>query len=335
MFAVPAKRFAMVGCGAIAESYFLPALIARPNLCSALFLVDSNPERLAETSRRFAISRTSTRLESIIGDVDVAVIATPHDTHYPISQTLIAAGKHILCEKPMTTTPDEGVDMVSAADRAGVVLMTNNWRRACPAFREIKRIIDTGALGAPLGASWTEGKKFNWPTTSGFYFTQQSRNGLPPPGIMLDIGAHVIDLLCWWFGSNPTVVDCQTDSFGGPEARATMELRFGNVNVQTDLTYYQKLTNTYELRFERGTIRGHADDPHRFVLHERGKRRKVVSLKRNDPAVFMISNFISVIAGQDQPVVTGRDVLPSIKAIFEAYQIARTYDAPWLPRLGT
>ena len=331
MLAAPAKRFAMVGCGAIAESYFLPALTAKRNLCSALCLVDSNPERLAVTARRFAITQTSTRLESVIGDVDAAIIATPHDTHYPISQTLIAAGKHILCEKPMTVTPDDGVNMVGAADRAGVVLMTNNWRRACPAFQEIKRIIAAGTLGAPLGATWTEGKKFNWPTASGFYFTQQSRNGLPPPGIMLDIGAHVVDLLCWWFG-NPTVVDCQTDSFGGPEARATMILDFTGVRVTTDLTYYQKLTNHYELRFELGCIRGHADDPHRFVLCRNGHNPKVISLRRNDPAVYMITNFVGAIAGHDKPVVTGRDVLPSIKAIFEAYQCARSYDAPWLPR---
>ena len=59
---------------------------------------------------------------------------------------LIAAGKHVLCEKPMTATLDEAAELVAAAERAKVILMTNNWRRNCPAFREIKQIIEGGWL---------------------------------------------------------------------------------------------------------------------------------------------------------------------------------------------
>jgi hypothetical protein len=48
----------------------------------------------------------------------------------------------------------------------------------------------------------------------------------------------------------------------------------------------------------------------------------------------MITNFVGAIAGTNQPIVTGRDVLPSIKAISEAYRSAQGFDAPWLPRFG-
>jgi predicted dehydrogenase len=71
----------------------------------------------------------------------------------------------------LTTNLEEAAELVAAADRAKVILMTNNWRRNCPAFREIKRIIDASSLGLPTAASWTEGRKFAWPTKSGFYFT--------------------------------------------------------------------------------------------------------------------------------------------------------------------
>src|SRR5262249_3348522 len=141
--------------------------------------------------------------------------------HFAIGDKLIAARKHVFCEKPLTPTAEEATALVEAAERAGVILMTNNWRRHCPAFREIKRLIGAGDLGRPVGASWIEGLKFAWPTKSGFYFTQAPSNGLPPPGVLLDIGSHVLDLLCWWLGSQPQVKECWTDSFGGPEARAT------------------------------------------------------------------------------------------------------------------
>jgi predicted dehydrogenase len=108
-------------------------------------------------------------------------------------------------------------------------------------------------------------------------------------------------------------------------------LDFDGVRVQTDLSYYQKLVNTYRINFQDGTITGNAGDPHRFVLHHKGKER-VISLPRIDPAAHMIANFVDAIAGRDRPVTAGRDVVPSIKAISHAYQMARSFEAPWLPR---
>jgi predicted dehydrogenase len=230
---------------------------------------------------------------------------------------------------------EEAEQLVAAAERAKVILMTNNWRRNCTAFREIKRLISTGQLGQLQSASWSEGLKFSWPTKSGFYFTQRSRDNLPPPGVLLDVGSHVIDLLCWWLGSNPTVLECRTDSFGGPEARATLVLDFAGVRVQTDLSNYQKLTNTYNLLFDGGKITGNTGEEHRFILTGLTMKPIVIRLARtNIPihATQMITSFVNAVAGRGQPIVTGRDVISSIKAISSGYRCAKPYDAVWLPR---
>jgi len=332
-------KIAVVGCGAIAESYYLPVLTTRSDLCSELWIVDPNSARLESMSKQFRIDMTASSLDQVLDAIDAAVIATPHGNHFELSQTLIAARKHVLCEKPLTTTLEDAVELVAAAETAKVILMTNNWRRNCPAFREIKRIIDTGSLGRPLAVSWTEGRKFAWPTKSGFYFTQQPRNNLPPPGILLDVGSHVVDILCWWLGSDAKVVECRTDSFGGPEARAMLLLDFSGVTAQTDLTYYQKLTNTYCIRFELGFITGVSGEEHRFTISRAGRKPAIVRLPHGrvsnlGHATEMIRNFVGAIVGVNQPLVTGRDVLPSIKAISEAYRSAQGFDAPWLPRFG-
>lgn len=337
--ALAGLKFAVVGCGAIAEGYFLPVLSKRRDLCSKLWLIDPNSARLALMSSQFGIQTTASSLDKVLDGIDAAVIATPHDTHFELSKTLIAAGKHVFCEKPLTTNLEEATELVAAADRAKVTLMTNNWRRNCPAFREIKRIIDAGSLGLPTAASWIEGRKFAWPTKSGFYFTQRPRNNLPPPGILLDVGSHVIDILCWWLGSDPQVVECRTDSFGGPEARAMLVLDFAGVKAHTDLSYYQKLTNTYRIHFEFGCITGVSGEEHRFTLDRSGRKPRIVRLPRGrisnlGHATQMMANFVGAISGHNQPLVAGRDVLPSIKAISQAYHSARGFDAPWLPRLG-
>lgn len=324
----------MIGCGAIAESFFLPVLAKRRDLCSDLWLIDANAERLKAMAQKFGVSKISSKLDQwVIDSIDAAVIATPHDTHWPLGQSLMSAGKHVFCEKPMTVTPQDGDDMVAAAERAGVVLMTNNWRRASSAFQEIKRIIDAGTLGRPLSVIWPEGKYNNWPTSSGFYYTQQAKNGLPPPGILLDIGAHVIDIMCWWFGADSKVVECRTDSFGGPEARSTLVIMYaGGVRVQIDLSYYHKMTNIYRINFEHGYIEGHAADQHKFVMHRRQKSQTITRSRIANPAAHMISNFVGAIVGRNAAPVTGRDVMPSIRVIAEAYNHAQPYDAPWLPR---
>jgi predicted dehydrogenase len=332
-------RFAVIGCGAIAEEYFLPVLAKQPSLCSALWAVDSDPARLAAVSKQFG-AKAAPSLDQVLDVVDAGVVATPHSAHFAIASKLIAAGKHVLCEKPLTTSPEESEALVVAAEQAGVVLMTNNWRRHSPAFREIKRLIEADELGKPVAASWVEGAKLDWPTKSGFYFTQRPRNGLPPPGILLDVGAHVIDLLCWWLGPEPAVVECRTDSFGGPEARARLVLKFSQAKAQADFSYYQKMINTYTIECERGKISGDVFYDHLFTLVRDAAKPKIIRLARSRVtfqmhALGMISNFVAAVAGRDRPFVSGRDVLPSIRAITQGYKEAQGFDAPWLPRLDT
>jgi predicted dehydrogenase len=331
-------RFAVIGCGAIAEAYFLPVLVKRPDLCSVLWAVDPDPGRLAAVSKQPGV-RTALSLEEVADDLDAAVVAAPHNAHFALASKLIAAGKHVLCEKPLTTTLAESEALVSAAERAGVVLMTNNWRRHSPAFREIRRLLETGALGRPVAASWTEGWKFAWPTKTGFYFTQRPQDGLPAPGVLLDTGAHVIDVLCWWLGSEPVVVECLTDSFGGPEGRARLVLNFAGARAQADLSYYHKMVNTYAIECEGGRISGAVGEEHLFTLVRDGSKPEMVRLARGRitqrmHAVGMISNFVAAVAGRERPLVSGRDVLPSIRAITQGYQQAQGFDAPWLPRLA-
>jgi predicted dehydrogenase len=334
-----ALRFAVIGCGAIAESYYLPVLTSRPDLCSDLWIIDPNPARLETVSRQFRITKVATSLSQVLDNIDAAAIATPHDTHFGLSKTLIAAGKHVFCEKPLTPSVADAAELVALSEQAGVILMTNNLRRNSPSFRDIKRIITSGTLGTPLAASWSEGGKYSWPTKSGFYFTQKPRNDLPPPGVMLDIGSHVVDLMCWWFGGEPLVLDCKTDSFGGPEARATLVLDFAGLKTHIDFSYYQKMSNAYCIRFERGCIAGGCFEEHRYTIQHNLMKPKVVKLASHgmtyqEHATQLITNFIGAIAGHNRPLVSGRDVLPSIKAISEGYQRAESYDSPWLPRFG-
>ena len=264
-------RFGIVGCGAISEALYLPVLSKANSICSELHLLDTHPGRLAAMAGKYRAASGTTKLPELIARVDAAVIATPPLTHFPIAQALIAAGKHVFCEKPMTIRPTDAENLVQLASTSDVMLMVNHHRRGFPAMSRIREIIQSGELGRALNVAWIEGHKPAWPTQSGYYFTQRTVDGLPGTGVLLDMGAHSVDLLCWWLGT-PQVLECRTDSYGGPDARARLDLDFNGTPAQVDLGSYVRMKNTYILQFEGGTIAGQIGDTSRFELARRSAR---------------------------------------------------------------
>jgi predicted dehydrogenase len=81
--------------------------------------------------------------------VDAVVIATPNRSHHPIAMAAIAAGLHVLCEKPLALTLREAREMAEAADRAGVRHMTAFTYRFVPAMRYVKHLVSQGFVGEP------------------------------------------------------------------------------------------------------------------------------------------------------------------------------------------
>lgn len=141
---------AIIGCGGITLQNHLPGLA----LCQdtrVVALCDNNPATLEKASRETGINVTSTNYEEIVqrDDVHAVIIATPNISHGPIAHAAIAAGKHVLCEKPISMTYEEAVGMAKAADAAGVRHMTAFTYRFVPAMRYLSHLIAQGDLGQP------------------------------------------------------------------------------------------------------------------------------------------------------------------------------------------
>src|ERR1041385_8945844 len=111
---------AIIGCGGITLQNHLPGLA----LCAdtrVVALCDTNAATLEKASRDTGIGTTSTNYEEIVkrDDVHAVIIATPNFTHGLIALAAIAAGKHVLCEKPIAMSYAEAKQMADAADAAG------------------------------------------------------------------------------------------------------------------------------------------------------------------------------------------------------------------------
>ncbi|MBM3189247.1 MAG: Gfo/Idh/MocA family oxidoreductase, partial [Chloroflexi bacterium] len=142
----------MIGIGVIGFGYWGPNLVRNfmeaPDSRVAA-VSDLRPERLAQAQARYPGISTTTDPEKLIADsaVDAVVIATPVSTHFELAMSALAAGKHVLVEKPMTATCEQAQRLIEEADRRQRVLMVDHTFVFTGAVRKIKELVDDGRLG--------------------------------------------------------------------------------------------------------------------------------------------------------------------------------------------
>jgi predicted dehydrogenase len=141
---------AIVGCGGIALQNHLPGLALCPDT-KVVALCDNDAATLERARQQTGVNTVSTQYEDIVkrDDVQAVIIATPNFTHAPIALAAIAAGKHLLCEKPLAMNLAEARQMAAAADQAGVRHMTAFTYRFVPAMRYFHHLVQRGDLGQP------------------------------------------------------------------------------------------------------------------------------------------------------------------------------------------
>jgi len=129
---------------------------------------------------------------------EIVVIATPPHNHLAIAEAAFARGAHVLCEKPITLTADEGRRLVAAAARSACVAMTGfNWRFPA-AMQTLQALVAEGAIGRAfhIGARWL-GARWAAESAAATWRMDRAQAG---HGALGDMGVHVVDLVRWCFG---------------------------------------------------------------------------------------------------------------------------------------
>ena len=141
-------RWGIIGCGQIAFDRVMPAL-SLAETSELVALADPDPDRLARARAAYPTAAASTTLEELLADdaVEAVYIATPNSMHCAQAVAAAGAGKHVLVEKPMALSADEGRRMVDAAGERGVQLMVAYMTLFNPAYQAAKRLLETGKLG--------------------------------------------------------------------------------------------------------------------------------------------------------------------------------------------
>ena len=328
-------RIAIIGCGAIAEMSFLPALAKYPSILKKLILVDHNEVRAQQLATKFKAKKCLVDYHDVLNEgVDGAIIATPSHLHYPIAMDLLVGGMHVLCEKPLAESVDEARQMVELAQKTGATILTNYQRRLYTSYLKVKELLTGGTLGEPLSIQYFEGEKFNWPTVSGFYFNTK----ISTRGVLLDRGAHVLDLICWWLGEKPKLISSRNDSFGGREAVAHIQFTHKKCAGEVKLSLLGKFPCVFIIKCEAGTIEGDVFDFRSVKLTTKSGRKKRLKLKSKEKCYTdfghtIVANFLDVINKGAKPLISGVDVLDSVEWIDECYESASRFKMPWYEAL--
>ncbi|KAF0174276.1 MAG: oxidoreductase domain-containing protein [Rhodobacteraceae bacterium] len=182
--------------------------------------IDTRPDQLAAFCDRHGIAGRFGSIDAAIawGQFDAVTNVTPDAAHYPTTLPFLAAGKHVLCEKPLATNEADADAMADAAAKAGVVNMVNLSYRNVAALQKAAAMVREGAIGqvrhfeASYLQSWlTQPAWGHWDRESQWLWRLSTKHG--SKGVLGDVGIHILDFATFIAGQSATEVSCRLATF--------------------------------------------------------------------------------------------------------------------------
>ncbi len=213
-------RVAVIGCG-----YWGKNLVRNfAELGALVAMADHHEDRTSALNAQFG-GKVMTS-EAILADkaIDAVAIATPGPTHFDLVMSALAAGKHVLVEKPMTLSAATAEILAKKAEEAKRILMVGHVLHYHPAFVKLKELVDSGALGAIRHVIST---RFNLGKI------------LDDEDVLWALGPHDISMVASLLGHVPVAVDAHGNSFLREAITdvATLRLDYGQASAEIRLSW--------------------------------------------------------------------------------------------------
>jgi predicted dehydrogenase len=313
-------RLALIGCGRISQVHL--QTIEKEPRARLVAVVDIDQHAAKSSGEAFSVPSFSD-LKALIAatEPDAVILCTPPNTHRMLTEAALAAGVHVLCEKPLTLSLEDARAMVEAAEQAGCTLMMASKFRYVQEIIHAKGMIESGILGEVVlfeneFCSRVDMKK-RWNAV------RETSGG----GVLIDNGSHSVDIFRYLVGPVSSL-------------QATIGKRWQHIDVED--------TCHLHLRSEDNTVGSidlswsiHKEDP--YFIHIYGtegmlqvgwKGSRYRQSEKMDWVSFgtgydkfkavgaQLGNFIDTVTGSGTPVITIEDALESVRVIQAAYRTA-------------
>src|SRR6266550_5799607 len=296
-----ALRIGVVGAGVMGSNH-ARVLTGLPNV-TLVGVVDPLPAHRTRVTD-LTSCRTFARLDELIAeDVEAVTVAAPTHLHHEIALACIARGIHIMVEKPIASSVEEGRDIVAAGRRAGVTLMVGHVERFNPAVAAIKQAIsDEDILSIAI-----------------------TRVGPFPPrmsnvGVVIDLAVHDIDLIRWFTESD--IVEVQPQLSSAVAEREDIAL----LQFRTASGVLAHINTNWLTPFRARNV--HVATRGKYVMGDLLTRQvtecfgfqpdgsysmRHLSVGHAEPLRSELVAFVTAIRGDDTPAVTGEEAVASLE----------------------
>ncbi len=254
----------VIGCGWVSDWHVRYGLHVHPDLFSVLACCDTDPARAEQFATRYRLDRWVTDAAALfeMPDIDVVAICTPPSSHSSLMEAALAAGKHVVCEKPLTSSLAL-VDAAIAAERRsrGRVMPVFQYRFG-DGIAKARHVIQSGLAGRCYVASVETAKR----RTATYYREAAWRGKLATElgGVLLTQAIHNHDLLLWLLGPAAEVAAFKTTRVNPIEvedcAVASLRMTDGSLASLTATLGSVRQLARFRLCFENLTIQCEAYD---------------------------------------------------------------------------
>ncbi len=327
---MPVLRMAAMGYAHGHQYAYTRAMLQLP-MVEFVALAEANPERRARAEALArGVGTEATVYEDYRellarGDIGAVVIGSANADHHAMVLDAARAGKHVLCEKPLSLTIAQADEMIRVCREQGVALGTAYPCRFAPVMAEMKRRVEAGEIGPVLALTATHHRGR---ALSG-WFVEPERSG---GGCIRDHIVHALDLCRWFTGREPVEVYAEAATLARPE------LAVEDVAMLM-ITFEGGITATVDPSWNRPAHWTRSGDLMLRILGAEGVMEgditaQVVSCTTDttrwlsyaeDMNEALLRNFAESVLGGRLPLVTGWDGRVGVAATEAAYESARTH----------
>lgn len=334
-------RVAVLGAGFIADIH-LESLHRFVPDAEVTAIYSRGAARAEALARKYGVSRWFDSIDALFANADtfdVVDICLPNHRHAEVTLAAAAAGKHVICEKPLCVTLEEADQMIDACQRAGVKLMYAEELCFAPKYERVRKLVRDGALGKVYQMRQSE--KHSGPHADWFYDVDQSGGG-----VLMDMGCHAFGWFRWMLGGNPKIESVSatmgTVMHGGrgrgeDNAVTIIEFEGGVIGVAEDswaklggmddrIEVYGTQGVSYADLFAGNAALTYSEAGYGYALEKAGSTTgwtfTIFEEAFNQGYPQELRHFIECVREDKTPLVTGEDGRVVLEIIYAAYESA-------------
>ncbi len=325
-------KWGVLGNSTIGRKCVIPA-IGKSRNGTVYALGTRRPDQAERMASENCIEAVYDSYDAVLSDsqVDAVYIPLPNHLHYVWALNAIQAGKHVLCEKPLSINAHQAEEMAGAADKANLVLMEAFMHRFHPRSRRIKKMVSEGFIGTPLLVRTA----FCFHMDTNVLETGENARLKPEMGggALLDVGCYCVNVARWLLGAEPTSLQAQAIFHQNKvDLHVVGSLRFPeNAFATFEASFISALQQTYTVVGDSAAI----ELPHNafipwkkdtiFTLREKDREAGVTQvIPGADEYQLMVEHFADAVMGKAELEFSTADSVQNMRVMDGLAKAVRT-----------